>query len=168
MSDSRSEGMHPAWWTLILVTAIIGIIALTSALFSGAFKSYVPVTVVSDRAGLVMDTGSKVKMRGVQVGRVSQITGGKNQVSLKLDIYPDQIKYIPANVRARIRATTLFSTKYVDLIYPSDPSREAAGRRDGDQVGQRGHRGQHDLPEPGRCAESNRPGEAQRGALRAG
>ena len=76
-----------------------------------------------------MDVGSKVKMRGVQVGRVSQITGAKNRVSLKLEIYPDQVKYIPANVGARIRATTLFSTKYVDLIYPSDPShkRLAAG-----------------------------------------
>lgn len=129
MSESRSDGMHPAWWTLILLTAIIGIIALTSALFSGSFKAYVPVTLMSDRAGLVMDVGSKVKMRGVQVGRVSQITGAKNRVSLKLEIYPDQVKYIPANVGARIRATTLFSTKYVDLIYPSDPShkRLAAG-----------------------------------------
>lgn len=121
--------MHPAWWTLILLTAIIGIIALTSALFSGSFKAYVPVTLMSDRAGLVMDVGSKVKMRGVQLGQVSQITGAKNRVSLKLEIYPDQVKYIPANVGARIRATTLFSTKYVDLIYPSDPShkRLAAG-----------------------------------------
>ncbi len=122
MSESRSEGMHPAWWTLVLVIATIGTVVLTSALFSGSFKSYVPVTVISDRAGLVMDRGGKVKVRGVQVGRVSQITTGNNQVSLKLDIYPGQIKYIPANVRARIRATTLFSAKYVDLVYPSDPS----------------------------------------------
>ena len=50
MSESRSDGMHPAWWTLILLTAIIGIIALTSALFSGSFKAYVPVTLMSDRA----------------------------------------------------------------------------------------------------------------------
>ena len=82
MSESRSEGMHPAWWTLILVTATIGTIVLTSALFSGSFKSYVPVTVITDRAGLVMDRGGKVKMRGVQVGRVSEIISGKNQVSL--------------------------------------------------------------------------------------
>ncbi len=129
MSESGSEGMHPAWWTLISVIAIGGIVALTSALFSGSFKSYVSVTLISDRAGLVMDHGSKVKMRGVQVGRVSEITTGKDQVRLKLDIYPDDIRYIPANVRARIRATTLFSAKYVDLVYPSDPSRKplAAG-----------------------------------------
>ena len=125
MSESRSEGMHPAWWTLISVVAISGMVALTSATFSGSFKSYVPVTLISDRAGLVMDRGGKVKMRGVQVGRVSEITSGKDQVRLKLDIYPDEIRYIPANVRARIRATTLFSAKYVDLVYPSDPSHKS-------------------------------------------
>lgn len=124
MSDARSEGMHPAWWTLVLLTVIIAIVTLTSTLFSGSFRSYVPVTLVSQRAGLVMDIGSKVKMRGVQVGRISHITAGKNEVSLKLEIYPDQVKYIPSNVTARIRATTLFSTKYVDLMYPRDPSRE--------------------------------------------
>ena len=46
---------------------------LTSALFTGTFKSYVPVTLTSDRSGLVMETGAKVKMRGVQVGRVATI-----------------------------------------------------------------------------------------------
>ncbi|WP_156688406.1 MCE family protein [Mycobacterium sp. Marseille-P9652] len=122
MSESRSEGMHPAWWTMILLVASVGTVALTSAFFSGTFTSYVPVTVVSDRAGLVMDRGGKVKLRGVQVGRVGQVTIDKNEVRLKLDLYPGQIRYIPANVGARIRATTFFSAKYVDLVYPSRPS----------------------------------------------
>lgn len=129
MTESRSEGLHPAWWTLILVVATLGTIVLTSAFFSGSFKSYVPVTVISDRAGLVMDRGGKVKMRGVQVGRVAEITSGKDRVALRLDLYPDEVKYIPANVHARIRATTFFSAKYVDLVYPSRPTpkRLAAG-----------------------------------------
>lgn len=121
--------MHPAWWTLILLVSTIGVVVATSALFSGSFKSYVPVTLISDRAGLVMDRGGKVKMRGVQVGRVGAISTGKAEVRIRLDIYPGEIRYIPANVRARIRATTLFSAKYVDLVYPGDPSsaRLAAG-----------------------------------------
>jgi phospholipid/cholesterol/gamma-HCH transport system substrate-binding protein len=40
-----------------------------------------------------------------------------------LEIFPDQIRYIPANVQAQIRATTAFGAKYVDLIYPERPSR---------------------------------------------
>ena len=116
--------MHPGWWTLIFLTAIVVTIALTAVLFSGSLKAYVQVTLTSDRAGLVMDRGAKVLMRGVQVGRVGQVIGAKNQVSLKLEIYPDQIKYIPANVHARIRAGTLFSAKFVELVYPGDPSPE--------------------------------------------
>jgi phospholipid/cholesterol/gamma-HCH transport system substrate-binding protein len=121
-STRRNAGLHPAWWTLILFAVLAALILITSAMFFGTFRSYVPVTLTSDRAGLVMESGAKVKMRGVQVGRVSTIEGGNEPVRLKLEIYPDQIKYIPANVEARIRATTAFGAKYVDLIYPSHPS----------------------------------------------
>jgi phospholipid/cholesterol/gamma-HCH transport system substrate-binding protein len=92
------------------------------AFFAGTFTSYVPVTLTSDRAGLVMDPGAKVKMRGVPVGRVATVNGGAGPVKLKLEIFPDQVKYIPANVQARIRATTAFGAKFVDLVYPTDPS----------------------------------------------
>lgn len=114
--------MHPGWWTLIFLTATAATVVLTAALFSGAWKSSVPVTLTSDRAGLVMDLGAKVMMRGVQVGRVGQVSSAANGVSLRLDIYPDEITYIPTNVRARIRAGTLFSAKFVELVPPADPS----------------------------------------------
>ena len=38
------------------------------------------------------------------------------------DRLPTRCSYIPANVEAQIRATTAFGAKYVDLIYPPDPS----------------------------------------------
>ena len=120
--DSRYRRIHPAWWTAILLAVLIGVIVLTTVSFAGTLRSFVSVTLVSNRAGLVMETGGKVKMRGVEVGRVRQIHGGRSPVSLVLDIYPDQIRYIPANVGAQIRATTAFGAKYVDLVYPADPS----------------------------------------------
>ncbi len=123
MADARKdEGLHPGWWTLFLLVLLIAAIWLTYALFAGTLKSYVPVTLTSDRSGLVMESNAKVKMRGVQVGRVASIIGGREPVELKLEIYPDQIKHIPANVEAQIRATTVFGAKFVDLVYPSDPS----------------------------------------------
>ena len=66
--------------------------------------------------------GAKVKMRGVQVGRVSgdHRRGTASQLA-SWNIYPDQIQYIPANVGAQIRATTAFGAKYVDLVYPARP-----------------------------------------------
>jgi phospholipid/cholesterol/gamma-HCH transport system substrate-binding protein len=121
--------IHPAWWTLILFVAVGVFFYVTASLFAGSLRSYVPVTLTSDRSGLVMETNAKVKMRGVQVGRVGAINPGKNNVSLKLEIYPDQLRYIPANVQAQIQATTAFGAKFVDLIYPKNPSpaRLAAG-----------------------------------------
>jgi phospholipid/cholesterol/gamma-HCH transport system substrate-binding protein len=128
--DSDDSGLHPGWFTLILVVVFAVLIWLSYALFAGTLRSEVPVTLTSERAGLVMETNAKVKLRGVQVGRVSAITGGKEPVSLKLEIDSDQIKNIPANVEAQIRATTAFGAKFVDLVYPSDPSpqRLAAGQ----------------------------------------
>ena len=123
MADVREdEGLHPGWWTLILVLMVIAAIWLTYALFTGSLRKFVPVTLTSDRSGLVMESDAKVKLRGVQVGRVAAIEGGTEPVKLKLEIYPDQIEHIPANVEAQIRATTVFGAKFVDLVYPSDPS----------------------------------------------
>lgn len=110
--------------------AAIGVFfAITAGSFTGAYTAYVPVKLTSDRAGLVLDPGARVALRGVQVGRVGQISGGKNGPSLSLEIDPDQIKYIPANVEAEIKATTAFGGKFVELAYPPNPStaRLAAG-----------------------------------------
>jgi phospholipid/cholesterol/gamma-HCH transport system substrate-binding protein len=114
--------LHPAWATLILVVVIVGSIILTGVLYSGSLSSYVPVTLTSDRSGLVMESGGKVMMSGIQVGKVSAVSGDHNPVAVKLELFSDQVKYIPANVAAQIRATTAFGAKYVDLIYPENPS----------------------------------------------
>jgi phospholipid/cholesterol/gamma-HCH transport system substrate-binding protein len=131
VDSTRFDGrVHPLWWALTLFAAIALFLWLTLSLFAGTFSSYIPVTLSSERTGLVMESGAKVKMRGVQVGRVAAITGGRTPTVLQLDIFPDQAKFIPANVQAQIRATTAFGAKYVDLIYPSDPSQQrlAAGQ----------------------------------------
>ena len=122
--------IHPAWWTLILVVLIVSLVGLTAGLYGGSFTHYVPVTLASQRTGLVMESGGKVMMHGVQVGRVAAVSRGPQEpASLKLELFPDQVRYIPANVEAQIRATTAFGAKYVDLVYPDHPSpkRLAAG-----------------------------------------
>ncbi|QZT63954.1 MCE family protein [Mycolicibacterium austroafricanum] len=118
----RIDRIHPLWWTAGLFTAIAVFVAVCTAAFTGTFHNYLPVTVTSDRTGLVMESGAKVKMRGVEVGRVAGVTGGSEHVSLKLELYPDQVGMIPANVEPEIKATTAFGAKYVDFVYPQDPS----------------------------------------------
>ncbi|HEY9263296.1 MAG TPA: MCE family protein, partial [Mycobacterium sp.] len=114
--------IHNAWWTAILLVMVAVFLVVSAGVYNGTFRSYVPVTVTSDRSGLVMETGAKVKLRGVEVGRVSNISGGDGPASLELALYPDQIQFIPANVQAQIQATTAFGAKFVDLVYPADPS----------------------------------------------
>jgi phospholipid/cholesterol/gamma-HCH transport system substrate-binding protein len=116
------RGLHPAGWAVILLSLVAVSVFTTWAMFEGVFQSSVPVTLTSERAGLVMEVGSKVTLRGVEVGRVAAVEGGQQPVKLKLDIDPAQIRFIPANVGAEIRATTAFGAKYVDLVYPDHPS----------------------------------------------
>lgn len=122
MPPSADSRIHPAWWTGVLIVAVVGVVVMTAALFSGSFRPYVPVTLTSDRSGLIMVPGGKVKMRGLEVGRVAQITGGATPVRIRLEIDPDYVSYIPANVGAQIDVTTAFGAKYVDLIYPEHPT----------------------------------------------
>ena len=121
MDDDDGTGLHPAWWTAILIALLAFAVWLTGALFTGSLTKYVDVTVTSDRSGLVMENGAKVKIRGVQVGRVAGIQGGQEPVSLRLQIDSDKVQFIPANVGAAIRATTVFGAKFVDLTYPEVP-----------------------------------------------
>lgn len=128
----RRSGTHriPAeWLALLLVVLVVAAMALALGAFNRTFTPTVPVTLVSDRSGLVMEPNAKVKMRGVRVGQVVTVSSGVNNASLRLDLDPDQIRYIPANVEARIEATSLFGAKFVDLVYPDNPSprRLAAG-----------------------------------------
>lgn len=122
MSETRREKIDPIWWAPVLLLIIIGLIAMTALLFSGSLRTFVPITLVSDRAGLVMENGAKVKLRGVQVGEVGSIDADGGLASLHLNMYPDPFQYLPANVEAEIKATTAFGAKYVDLIVPDGES----------------------------------------------
>jgi virulence factor Mce-like protein len=111
---------------LAAVVAILAVIAVTIGLFTGSFTETKTVTVVSDRAGLVMNNDAKVKMRGVEVGRVASITTRPDgKAIIKLDMNPKQLRFIPSNVDVDITSTTVFGAKFVDLVPPAQPSGQA-------------------------------------------
>src|SRR5271157_6451879 len=94
---------------LATIVVILAIIAIAATLFRGGFTSTVPVTVLSPRAGLVMNPDAKVKMRGVQVGKVDSIESRPNgQAVLHLAMQPADMHLIPANVLVDITAPTVF------------------------------------------------------------
>lgn len=117
-NSPRREKIDPIWWAPILLIVIIALTVMTALLFSGSLRSFVPVTLVSDRAGLVMENGAKVKLRGVQVGEVGSIGTESGLAALHLNMYPGPFQYLPGNVEAEIKSTTAFGAKYVDLIVP--------------------------------------------------
>lgn len=107
---------------LVTVATIAALVWLPIALFRGGFTRTVPVTVLSQRAGLVMYPDAKVKLRGVQVGKVGSIEPlADGTAVLRLEMQPDQLRLIPANVTARIASTTVFGAKSVELVVPPDP-----------------------------------------------
>ena len=124
---------------VLTVLALAIVVVLAVGLFQDSFTRSVPVTVIADRAGLVMYPNAKVKIHGAQVGKVDSIEplpdGG---AALHLAIQPDAVKVIPANVGAEITSSTVFGAKFVELVAPSRPSPAAlqAGTviRGGDRV----------------------------------
>jgi phospholipid/cholesterol/gamma-HCH transport system substrate-binding protein len=121
---SRRAGIDPIWWAPVLLLVTIGLVAMTALLFTGALRTFVPLTLVSDRSGLVMEPGAKVKLRGVQIGVVDSISersngaGALSALQLKMD--PGPFRYLPADVEAEIKSSTAFGAKYVELIVPDE------------------------------------------------
>lgn len=116
--------------TTILVIA--GIVAFAITLFQGGLTESVPVTVVSQRAGLVMNPDARVTLRGVQVGKVASIEAlPDGAAAIHLAMFPATLKYIPANVLVDIASSTVFGAKSVQLVEPAEPSAQRlhAGQR---------------------------------------
>ena len=108
---------------LTTVVVIVAVIALALTQFRGGFTDTVRVTLVSDRAGLMMNPGAKVKLHGAPVGTVASIEDKPNgQAEIQLAIDPSRLHLIPANVLIDIVATTAFGAKFIQLIPPEDPS----------------------------------------------
>lgn len=120
---------HPLLRPLVgLVSIVVGVVVVVLAanLFRGAFTDSVPVTVISQRAGLVMNPDAKVKIRGVQVGRVAAIEElSDGQAAIHLDMDPSRLDAIPANALVDIASPTVFGAKQVQFVFPRHPSAES-------------------------------------------
>ncbi|MGC4961553.1 MCE family protein [Gordonia sp. DT218] len=103
----------------VMVVSLVAVIAAATGQFLGWFASTQPVTLQAPRAGLVMNPDAKVKLRGVEVGRVASISENGDNAVVKLDIASDQMSKIPGNVSADIKSNTIFGAKAVNLVVPT-------------------------------------------------
>lgn len=108
---------------LVTVVVLAAIVVFSVIMFQGGFGRTEPVTVISERAGLVMNPEAKVKLRGVQVGQVASIeTRPDGMAVLHLAMDPSQLKNIPSNAEVNITSSTVFGSKFVEFVVPPDPS----------------------------------------------
>ena len=111
---------------LSAVLVLVAIVVLSVGMFRGSFTKTVPVSVISDRAGLVMNPDARVKLHGAEVGNVESIEPRPDGTAvLHLAIDPSRLDLIPDNVGVDITSSTVFGAKFVELVPPSDPSEQS-------------------------------------------
>jgi phospholipid/cholesterol/gamma-HCH transport system substrate-binding protein len=125
-SHSSARGRVRPLLGLGAVVAISAIVAVAVSLFHGDFTQSAPVTVLSPRAGLVMNPDAKVEFHGVQVGKVASIeTLPGGQAALHLAMDPGLLHVIPANVLVDITSSTVFGAKFVEMLPPAEPAEQS-------------------------------------------
>jgi phospholipid/cholesterol/gamma-HCH transport system substrate-binding protein len=118
----------------VLLAIVVALGFLLAKQYRGGFVERTELKVLSDRAGLVVDPGSKVTLNGVEIGRVAHIdttdVGGGEQAMITIEIDDDYVPSIPSNVVADVKASTVFGNKYVAFSSPEDPSPEHVSSHD--------------------------------------
>jgi len=120
----RTAPYKTAGLVFLVIAAVL--LGLLYHQFRGGFTARTPLTMMSTRAGLVLDPGSKVTYNGVEIGKVGATdevdAGGVPKAKITLNVNSKYIGLIPRNVSAEIKATTLFGNKYVTFESPKSPA----------------------------------------------
>ena len=121
MSDREAKRSHVRIAAAVLAAIIVAAMTFTYLGYTAAFTSTDEVTVLSPRAGLVMEQDAKVKYRGIQIGKVKSISYAGDQAKLTLAVDSHELPYIPANAVVRIAGNTVFGAKSVEFVPPESP-----------------------------------------------
>jgi len=116
------------------IVVVAALVSLSIALYNKAFTTVVRVQLVTDKLGNQLQVRGDVKVRGLIVGEIREITPTEQGSELELALDPDKVDLIPRNVSARFIPKTLFGDRYVALQIPADPETESLG--EGDRIEQ--------------------------------
>lgn len=105
-----------------MVITLVAIVSIALVMFAGGFTKTVPVTVEAPRSGLVLDPDAKVKIRGVEIGRVAELEQTVDGAKLTLAMDPELLKMVPSNATVDIKSTTVFGAKYINFMVPEQAS----------------------------------------------
>ncbi|KAA1419423.1 MCE family protein [Nocardioides humilatus] len=109
--------LHKTLGVVFVCLLMLGV-WLTYATFTKKFADYDEITLETSSTGLQLPNRADVKIRGVIVGEVLDSKADVNGAELKIGLYPDKVKDIPANVTGAIVPKTLFGEKYISLVIP--------------------------------------------------
>ncbi len=110
------------------------LLSLAVAVYQQAFTPVVRITLEADSLGNQLDRRADVKLRGLLVGEVREVRADGRKATLGIALKPEHVRFIPADVQARLLPKTLFGEKYVDLVVP--PGSSARAIRAGDVITQ--------------------------------
>jgi phospholipid/cholesterol/gamma-HCH transport system substrate-binding protein len=119
---------------VVFLCVLALLVTLSVAVFQKRFTPAVTVQLHTDHVGNQLQVASDVKVRGLVVGEVRDVSTSGDGAVVSLALDPDQVGAIPANVSARLLPKTLFGERYVDLVLPASPAR--ASLREGDTISQ--------------------------------
>ncbi|KMO79609.1 MCE-family protein [Mycolicibacterium chubuense] len=123
MANGDAKRSHVRIAAAILAALVLAAAVFTYLSYTAAFTPTDKVTILSPRAGLVMEAKAKVKYRGLQVGQVEAIEYAGDDAKLTLAINRGDLRYIPSNATVRIAGNTIFGAKSVEFLTPSDPDK---------------------------------------------
>jgi virulence factor Mce-like protein len=92
---------------------------LTYAFYAKVFTKTVDVELKTSHIGLQLNDHADVKLRGIIVGEVREVSTDGDEATVKLSLKPEQVDEISSAVSARILPKTLFGEKYVALVPPA-------------------------------------------------
>jgi len=125
VASTGAQRTHVRLAAALLASLLVAFVVLTYLSYTAAFSPTDTVTLTAPRAGLEMDPGNKVKYRGIQIGKVDDISYAGEQAQLRLVIDGGELHYIPSNAAVHIASSTIFGAKSVEFIPPKSPSRAA-------------------------------------------
>lgn len=107
---------------VVFLVVLALLMSLAVAVYQKAFTRDMAVTLVAGSAGNQMHRDADVKMRGVVIGQVRQISSNGATAQLRLAIQRRYVSMLPSNMTAQLLPTSFFGNRYVALIMPPAPS----------------------------------------------
>lgn len=125
MASTGAKRTHVRLAAALLASLLAGFVLLTYLSYTAAFSSTDTVTVTAPRAGLMMERDNKVKYRGIQIGKVKDVSYNGQRAVLTLSIDSHELHYVPDNATVHIAGSTIFGSKSVEFVPPQSPSKHS-------------------------------------------